>query len=440
MQIQRTKLRAHSCLVLGIALIAQGSLLRPNAYGQQTRHLTLQTAIDTGLSRDYKLAILGTELRSATLAKKQIPLRRLPQLRYNAGASYAPSSRNYGYDPTVSNGGQLNAQVVGSQSLYDGGKRDIAIAQSELDLNHLSNESGLERADLRLQITQTFIQILHARESIVLLDSSLLELRQYHDLVEKLFAGGAVGQTDLLAVTSQLQLAEIARERAAADEASSRLALAALMGLPGDTNFVVEGSLENLIQDSSQHTIDSTTNLELRTKDLEAKKAELEIDLARAQKRPTLDLEGDVGVLTSLLNIEQPPGSRSSILGLSVGIVLDGPLLDWGANDLLVDQRRFEFETKQIEKMQLLRSLNAEFVRLSNELAVSQRRIGPLKEALGIAEENYSLTLAKYAGGGARAIEVLDAHRQVMEMRASIVDLHAEIDSERASLERLNTK
>jgi outer membrane protein TolC len=210
--------------------------------------------------------------------------------------------------------------------------------------------------------------------------------------------------------------------------------------LPGDTNFVVEGSLENLIQDSSQHTIDSTTNLELRTKDLEAKKAELEIDLARAQKRPTLDLEGDVGVLTSLLNIEQPPGSRSSILGLSVGIVLDGPLLDWGANDLLVDQRRFEFETKQIEKMQLLRSLNAEFVRLSNELAVSQRRIGPLKEALGIAEENYSLTLAKYAGGGARAIEVLDAHRQVMEMRASIVDLHAEIDSERASLERLNTK
>jgi cobalt-zinc-cadmium efflux system outer membrane protein len=440
MQIQLAKLRTHSCFVFGIALIILGSLQLSNAYGQLVRHLTLQGAIDTGISRDYKLAILGSEVEAGTLAKKQIPLRRLPQLRYNVGASYSPTSPSFGYDPTVSNGGQLNAQIVGSESLYDGGKRAIELRQSELDLSHLSNETGLERADLRLEITQIFIQILHAHESMLLLDSSLLELRKYHDLVEKLFAGGAVGQTDLLAVTSQVQMAEIARERAAADEAASRCVLAASMGSPGDTNFVVDGLLESLMQAGVPQPIDSTTNLEFRTKDLEAKKAELDIDLARAQKKPTLDLEGDAGILTSILNLQQPSGSRSSILGLSVGVVLDGPLLDWGANDLLVDQRRSEFESKQIEKMQLARSLNSELVRLSNELTVSQRRIAPLKEALGIAEQNYSLTLAKYAGGGARAIEVLDAHRQVMEMRASLVDLQAEIDTERASLERLNTQ
>jgi len=47
-----------------------------------------------------------------------------------------------GYDPALSNGGQISGQVIVQQSLYDGGIRGLKSDQLSLDIDRLRRKTN----------------------------------------------------------------------------------------------------------------------------------------------------------------------------------------------------------------------------------------------------------------------------------------------------------
>jgi outer membrane protein TolC len=425
-------------------LLLQVCLVPFVALGQNRLPSVLTLEAANRIAKERSLRLVGADIstQSAEIAGREIRTGRLPQFRYRAGISYAPSFSSFGYDPALTNEGQVNAQVTLDESIYDGGARDIRSRQASIDQARSGKAKLLIAADLELAVASAFFDILSKQREIQLDLTSVNELTDYRDLITRLHAGGGAGFGDLLKTQLQLKQEELGLHRARAELTSRKYALAELLGDPGDTAFTLEGSIERDANPTvtDKREIDTALSLEHTLAVLDLDRAIAEADLSRAEKHPTLSLQGDVGVLTSVQNLRLASGNRASILGASVGITLDGPLLDWGGNDLRTEGKELEAARLRLELQFADRARAADFIRLEHEIVQAKIQLDSVHTLLRDASDAYALMRSKYAGGGALALEVLDAHRQVTDIRRVELDILTGLAASRAALERLLVK
>jgi len=75
--------------------------------------------------RSPQLKSVQNSLRSSVLAREEIATGALPQIKLVADPMLAPATTRFGYDPAVTDGGQISAQLSLTQSLYDAGIRGL---------------------------------------------------------------------------------------------------------------------------------------------------------------------------------------------------------------------------------------------------------------------------------------------------------------------------
>ena len=106
--------------------------------GQTT--LTLEQCLSLAKKNSPALRAAEGAIRSSELARSELSTTALPQLKAVVGGNYAPVPPRFGYDPAISNGGQVEEQVVVQQSLYDGGVRSLKSVQLHYDNERLTKE------------------------------------------------------------------------------------------------------------------------------------------------------------------------------------------------------------------------------------------------------------------------------------------------------------
>ena len=210
------------------------------------RAITLDSAVAFSYVHSPLLRAARLNIQEADLAAREAELNPYPALKYNLGASYAPQSHNFGYDPTITNEGQLNAQLMMQGTIYNGGAYGLRKQRAALDVAHARSGLTLTREDLRFDVTQSFLEDLRGRMNIQIERETVQELQAYRDLVDRLFHGGTSPYTDLLKTEVQLGEEQIAMHKAEADEVQARFALAALLGTPSDTAFSVRGAFDSI--------------------------------------------------------------------------------------------------------------------------------------------------------------------------------------------------
>ncbi len=404
------------------------------------RVYTLQEAIDTALQNDLRIAGLNAEIIGSTTARKINRLTKLPRIGYKGGALYAPHTSHFGYDPINTNGGDVVAQVTADELLYDGGKAQLTGMQLDLDLQHLQKQMALERADVIRAVTLAYIDIARTREESAIDSAVVYETHRLRDLVKRLQAGGALGQRDLLAALSEVNRAELQFAQTLTNALVARYSLAIAMGKPDDTLITAESSIDSLAAMAIQEvpSIDSARRLELALADIELKRFNLDVDLASANAKPTISMTGDAGLLSSMDNMLLSSADRGHFAGVSVGITINGPLFDWGGNDLLVQQKIAEATNKRIQNMILTRSLHGELVRLRLILRQLQHNLAMARSSIDLAAKSYERTLLLYSGGQATFNELLQSQRQYIDSRRVLLQILSDITSSKAQLDRLN--
>jgi outer membrane protein len=277
--------------------------------------LTLERCIAVARGNSPELRIASSAVEASRLDRKLADQSRWPRLRFVGGAGYAPASLDFGYDPAVSNGGELGAQIVAEQTLYSGGRLGLQTEQATTAIVQHSLESQQQDRNLVYAVRQAFIELLAAEQQRDLIDQSLEQLAGYADLVAGLRSSGRVGNADVLSARVELARGQIDSSKASIAATSARLNLSRLLGLPQDSVLTIVGSLDNLLVDVSDTTVDTSDttrieNLDISTAQLGLKQSHLALDLTRSQWKPTVALTADAGLVTSRENLLLPSADR----------------------------------------------------------------------------------------------------------------------------------
>jgi outer membrane protein TolC len=410
------------------------------AAAMQARVLTLDECIALAKKNSPSLRIAENALSSAAFSRKGLFASRFPQVKINSGASAAPVFNRFGYDTAITDYGQIAAQIIAEQTLYDGGIYGLKARQMQVDLENLRIARTISERDIVFSVKQVFIEILRAREEIELDRQSLMQLTDYLNLVKNLCASGRVHYTDVLKTTIQLSSANASLQKARESSTLSYYELAEMIGATPDTAFDVRGSLDSL----SVMLVDTTAaegtfpqSLESRSNELAVTRSGLDAAITHREKFPTVSLVADAGLLTSLTD---PVADRWDHVGYSAGISVDVPLMDWGQRRMREKQQQLAIQTARYQAEAFNRSQTRELRSLSLQIRNLAQRISDLRTTAKDADNNYVLTKAKYLGGAAPVTEVLDAQQLVTDTRLEELQARADMLRLSARLEQILTR
>lgn len=419
------------------------AILMPSADGQAV--YTLDRCLALARSQNPRMRSAENAIRTAELSHAELSTARLPQIKFGASSIYAPSSGSLGYDPALSNGGQISGQVIVQQSLYDGGIRRLKSDQLTLDIDRLAKEKRMTERDLVFSVKQAFIETLRARQEILLQEESVRQLDEYLDIVRRLSKAGNAAYTDVLKTELQLSNAQLSYQKATEEYAVAKYSLAELIGAQLDTAFTLAGSLEDT---PFKHTDpspaegypDSVSNLEMSAASLALKRSLLDVEMMVRENYPVVNMIGDAGLLTSGDNLRLPHEERATMVGYSLGVTLEIPLINWGATDLRVQQKQLDADNLRIQSEVLQRSLSSETRKTRIQMIKQQERLRAIQKNITSAEDNYLLTKSKYAGGGTLSLEVLSAHQLLTDTKLSELQAIADIQLLAAKMEQRSTR
>jgi cobalt-zinc-cadmium efflux system outer membrane protein len=409
------------------------------------RVLSLDDCLRVALQQSLAVKSADNAVHSAQLAHDEIGRTALPQVTVDGKAWSAPNSDRFGYDPAVTDGGQFSAQLGVQELLYDGGARGLRADQLDIDIGRLRTEQRRAQRDLKYTVTFAFLDLLEAQRETTLQQQRVDELSNYLGLVNRLFHGGGASYTDVLKTEVSYENARVTLRRAIQSRTTAKVSLAEAMGAPRDTAFIVTGTLDTPDSDAidsllSRLNADSLHNLDLQISKSNVQRSALEVDIVRREKLPSISLTGDFGLLSSGDNLYHPAERRPSVLGYSIGISIENLLFNWGATDLRVQQRELEAQNLELFYEQQRRGFVAELVRLRAQVASAIEELHSISRTLKVAEDNFALTKAQYAGGGTTALEVLSAEQLLADNRLADLQTRAELQRFLARANQLITQ
>lgn len=408
----------------------------------------------TSLSLDSCLVLAGRNspqlrsaenaVRAAGLARSELSTTALPQLQAVIDGIYIPVPPTYGYDPAITDGGEVRALISLRQSVYDAGLRGLKADQSSIDIERLGSEQRVALFDLTLAVKQAYYESLRSRAEVVLQQGSVDQLEGYLGLVRRLYNGGSASATDLLKSELQTSTARVALARAREVSLGALVTLEEVMGVPPDTSLALADSLgetPGLPPDSAAGGgFDPATTLDMKVAGMLVRRSMLEEDITRHERHPEISLFADAGYLTSGDNLRLPSSERLNGLGYEVGLGIQFPILNWGATGLRTEQK--EIATDDVRnRMELLRrSIAADAVRLRVQLAGARERLRVLRGNLAKANDNYILMKSKFAAGASLSLEVLSAQQALTDAKLAELQTLADIRSFTARIERLHAR
>jgi len=418
------------------------ALCAPHTGAAQTS-LGLDSCLVLARRNSPQIRMAENAVHAAGLSKSELESTGLPQLGAVMDGIYFPVPPVYGYDPGISNGGEVRGLVTLRQSIYDSGLRGLKSDQIAVDLERLGHERDLAGLDLELAVKQAFFEALRTDAEFALDRESVDQLEAYLGLVQRLYRGGSASSTDLLRTEIQTSTARLALAKALESSLGAKIALQELGGLPPDTAV----SLVPLPADTLAVSPDSirggrefdpSGTPEMTVAVLLIRRNVMEEEIAGRERFPDISLFADAGYLTSGENFRLPYAERINGLGYSVGIGIQFPLFNWGATGLRVQEKELATEDLRQRMEFLRRSIASDAARTRLKRANARERLRVLRGDLTKARDNFILTKSKFAGGGALSLEVLSAQQALTDLRLAEIQALADIRSIGARIERLN--
>jgi len=408
--------------------------------------LTLEEALREAHAANARLPLPAYDVAIAREKRSEARAERWLRVAVEGDFIYAPPS---GYDPVVTNLGEFKLQAIGRQPLYDGGARRGAVARAEAELDAAGGRYRVQEKDLVLEVTSRYTELLAAREEGAARREGIGRLESYRSLLRSRQASGQAVAADRLKTEVRLALeqANILEAEKRADDA--RLALNDLMGR--DPRGPLEIAPLALDASSIVEVRDLGEVPEVSSARADARAADAALAIARAERRPHLDLSADVGFwgsdtsrLVPLdLKLTHPDATFADRVrrdaGYSVTLFLTWPIFDFGTirariaqADLTLRQARQKIEVAR-------RDARLKWEQARSTLETLQREIDLLSKAAPAARDASLEAESRYRGGAATSLEVLDAYASAVDASVRLSDATSRYRIARALLSRWGT-
>lgn len=438
MRVFRNVLLLSGSVLLALA-VTDGATAQDVPMGPEAAvTLTLQTAgsdtLQTVLASVYRSnpQLLGERARLREVDETYIQARAQGRPSLSAGAglsSQATQSPGDGANPFIPAGNNgwvetypRNAQISAVQPIYQGGRVKALKQQAKASI--LAARAGLENAEnsIFLSASNAYVDVLRDEETARIRRNNVRVLTRQLTAAGVRFEVGEGTRTDTAQSESRLAAAEAGLALADAQIQISRAQFVRLVGRMPDQlspvpDFVVPASLDQAI------ALARDNNPQLLAAYYNEKAGAAAIDVAKAQGRPTVSLQG------SLVR------SRGTLLGFqdtdqaTIGANLSVPIFSGGANASRVRQAkhaktRLSFQTRDTERAvdQTITQIWAQMNAARRIVQTSKRQVA----ASGIAFDGVSL---EQEVGTRTQLDVLDAEQETLNAKLNLINAERDFDA-----------
>lgn len=308
-----------------------------------------------------------------------------------------------------------------------GGKRPARIAVADAQTVRARIDAVIARADLRLQVTQAYIEAVAAERRLAIAQDQLGVTRENLRIARDRVEAGANSPIDQQRAALLAANAEAELERAQRSAEASRLALGQFVGasIPGGLDQPWFDRIES-IRRGPAVPANADGTLALAASGADVATADAQFRLARSQRIPDLTVSAGTRRL-------QASGDMAMVFGVSV------PLPVFNNGRAAVSQAaalRNQSEAKRrLARFEAERAITA--ARADRDRAAAGvRTSGP---ALSAAQEAARIARIGYGEGKFDQLVLLEAEQALLDARTAAIDARAQYHDAEARLARLTT-
>jgi outer membrane protein len=392
-QAVETALKNHPTLKAADSQVdaAQANVLKSNS-----GFLPKVTLSETWSKTDNPLMVLGTKLNQEIVTPSD----------FNPAVMNDP-------DP-MSN---YNTRLSVMQPVFNGGKEYLGVKQAKLAREAAVQDRNRSRQETVFNVVKAYYGLLLAQEYNKVAAQSLETSAANVKLADARFKAGAVLQSDLL--RAKVQYAEV-KEMATRSENGVKLAAANInfaMGVPQDAMFEVAGALSaKEMKEDLNETIAEALSLrpDLMSLGLNRKNAEANVEQARADYIPSLNLMGQVD-----WNSDRPAGNDAKSWAVMA-------VLQWNLFDGLVTTSHVREASANSGRMRALDDQMRSGVQLQvrqayYNLVASIDRIAATSSSVQEAEEGFRIVQKRYEAGMTTLVDVLGAENALIRAKTGAI-------------------
>ncbi|MDG4866950.1 TolC family outer membrane protein [Guyparkeria sp. 1SP6A2] len=348
----------------------------------------------------------------------------LPQVGANAGLNYTHSRVLEGGFPGSSDttkGTSRNLALTLSQTIYNRTENlQLDIAQLQVRQADIDYEQA--RQNLILRTGQAYFQVLNADAQLQLAKANRAALKRQLERAQRQYEVGLVAVTDvadaqseydqanaqIIAARNQLNNAEAALEtiigRMVTDLDDIRTNLDVARPEPADPTQWIELAL--------------TQNLGLQSAAVGTQINQQNVNVARSQRMPTVNLEGSYGYDSSPSQF----GNRSETLNGQVGVQLNLPIYTGGRINARSRQAAFDYQRSQFDLDGQRRQVRQQTSDSYRGVETSISQIEAFRQSVESARTSLVATEAGYGVGTRTIVDVLNAELRVFQAMADYLD------------------
>jgi outer membrane protein len=374
----------------------------------------LATAIDYAKQHNIQVNTIRLDEK---LSEQDLLLSRAA--RYpNLSGSATQSATHRGNINPVGGGSQTQSNFAGNYSLnsawilYQGGYLNYDVRSKDLQLKAANLNVTVSQNDITLQITQSYLNILLAKETIVYQQDLVKTSQAQYDLGKTKYDAGSIAKKDLLQLEAQAAGDQYNLVTAETQYRQNILTLKQLLQLPTTTGFqpvvpdtlIAEQAVPSLLE---AQRIAVQNRPEIQYNELQIRVAETELQKARAGYKPTISVGGSVSTGYSDNQNAKYFTQINNNLYQQLGATLSIPILDKRINKTNVERSKIIIEQARLTLEQTKTTLNQQIEQAYIAVLNAHAQYKAADVQLKSNREAYNISVEQLRLGAINTVDLL---------------------------------
>lgn len=307
-------------------------------------------------------------------------------------------------------------------TVWNGGKRKMNIEASEISLEQAELQTKQSANSIQEQILQYYVQILYAKEAVKVNEEILKTAITQRDRAKERVEVGDLSKADLAQFEAQVAQNQYSVTSSKTAVERYKMQLKQLLELTGSRDFDIatlevadERALELLPTVATVYENALTNRPEIRNSQLSIDAANLNIDIAKAGKLPTISMNASAGTNSNSANsyafTKQLKNNWNNMIGLSVSV----PILSQRQNRSAVERAKYQYQISQLNMQDQQKSLYNTIEGYWLDATNAQAEFQSATASLASSQQSYDLLNEQFNVGLKNIAELLDGKNSLLQ-------------------------
>lgn len=388
---------------------------------------SLSSCIDYAMQHNISIRQSRINAESSDIDVKTAKAALFPSLSFSTSHNYVnrPLTEDGGVKKNSYNG---NYGLNASWTLYNGGKNTKTIEQQQLNNKISELDVDQNENDIETSITQLYIQILYADESVKINESTLEVSKAQVDRARELLAVGYIAQSDYAQLEAQYSNDNYSLINSQAALQNYKLQLKQLLELDGEEEMelllpeVTQEDVLTLIPEKSDiYRKALAVRPEIEAGRLNIEASDLGVRIARAGYFPTVSLSAGTGTNhttgSDFTFGEQVKNGWNN----SVGVTLSVPIFNNRQTKSSVQKARLQYESSKLNMLNEEKNLYSTIESMWLDVRTAQQKYMAAGEKLRSSQISYDLVSEQFDLGMKNTVELLTEKNNLLSARQEVI-------------------